>query len=153
MEASLRGRLESDLKQAMKDGDQVAKDAIRFTMAALKNAEIEKRGPLTPEESLALLQREAKRRADSIEQFRAGNRPDLVDREEAQLAVVNRYLPTAMDDEELRALVAEVIAEVGAAGPKDMGRVMPVAIERAAGRTDGRRLSGAVREALTARSS
>jgi uncharacterized protein YqeY len=152
MERSLRDQLESDLKQAMRADDRVAKDAIRFTMAALKNAEIERGGPLTSAESLSLLQRETKRRADSIEQFRAGNRPDLVEREEAQLAVVKRYLPAAMDDDQLKALVAEVIAEVGASGPKDMGRVMPIAIERAAGRADGRRLSTTVREALAARS-
>lgn len=150
MEGSLRQRLEADLKEALRSGDQIARDTIRFTMAALQNAEIEKRGPLTPEEEEALLKREAKRRADSIEQFRAGNRPDLVAREEAQLAFLRRYLPPELSDDELAALVATVIAEVGAIGPKDMGKVMPLLIERAGGRADGRRLSAAARAALSA---
>jgi uncharacterized protein YqeY len=149
MDASLRQRLEEDLKTAIKTGDQTARDTLRFTLAAIKYAEIEKRGPLTPEDELALLQRETKRRADSIDQFRAGKREDLVANEEAQLAVLRRYLPAALSDEALATLVAEVIAETGAAGPKDMGRVMPVLMQRVAGRADGRRLSTAVRDALS----
>jgi uncharacterized protein YqeY len=152
METSLRQRLEDDLKTAMKTGDQTTRDTIRYTLAALKNAEIDKRGPLTAEEELALLQRETKRRADSIDQFRAGKREDLVAREEAQLRVLDRYLPAAMSDEAVASLVAAAIAETGATGPKDMGRVMPLVIERAAGQADGRRLSNAVRAALSARS-
>ncbi len=151
MDASLRQRLEDDLKVALKGGDQTARDTIRYTLAALKNAEIDKRGPLTDDEATALLQREAKRRADSIDQFRAAKRDDLVAREEAQLAVLRRYLPAALSDDELSSLVSQVIAEVGAAGTKDMARVMPVLMERAAGRADGRRLSAAIREALSAR--
>lgn len=148
MEGTLRDRLETDLKAALRAGDTIARDTIRFTLAALKNAEIEKGGPLTPAEELALLQREAKRRMESIEQFRAGNRQDLVEREEAQLAVLRRYLPAPLSDEELAKLVADVIAETGAQGIKDMGKVMPVAMERVAGRADGRRVSTVVREAL-----
>ena len=151
MPGSLREQLESDLKEALRSGDQVARDTIRFTLAALRNAEIEKGGQLTREEELALLQREAKRRTDSIDQFRAGNRQDLVDREAAQLAVLRRYLPAELSDDELRALVDAVVAETGAAGPKDMGKVMPLLLERAGGRADGRRLSAAAREALTRR--
>lgn len=148
MEGTLRDRLESDLKAALRAGDTTARDTIRFTLAALKNAEIEKGGPLTPAEELALLQREAKRRMESIEQFRAGNRQDLVEREEAQLAVLRRYLPAQLSDEELAQLVAQAIAETGAQGIKDMGKVMPVVMERVAGRADGRRVSAVVREAL-----
>lgn len=149
MEGTLRDRLETDLKAALRAGDTIARDTIRFTLAALKNAEIEKGGPLTPAEELALLQREAKRRMESIEQFRAGNRQDLVEREEAQLAVLRRYLPAPLSDEELATLVADVIAETGAQGIKDMGKVMPVVMERVAGRADGRRVSAVVREALS----
>lgn len=148
MEKSLRQRLEDDLKTALKASDQVSKDTIRFTLSALKYAEVEKRAPLTDEEGIVLLQREAKRRVDSIDQFRTANRPDLVEREEVQLAVLNRYLPRPLSEEELTELVAEVIAESGASGPKDMGKVMPILIERAAGRADGKRLSGALRAAL-----
>jgi uncharacterized protein YqeY len=151
MEVTLRQRLEEDLKTAMKSGDQVGRETIRFTLAAIKNAEIDKRGPLTPDDEIALLQRETKRRAESIDQFRAGKREDLVANEEAQLAILQRYLPPAMTDEELATLVASVIAEVGAAGPKDMGRVMPVLLPRVAGRADGKRVSTAVRDALASK--
>jgi uncharacterized protein len=150
MEPSLRQRLEDDLKTAMKAGDQVARETIRFTLASIKNAEIEKRGPLSPEDELALLQRETKRRADSIDMFRTGKRDDLVATEEAQLAILQRYLPAAMTDDDLSSLVAEVVAETGASGPKDMARVMPVLLKRVEGRADGRRVSAAVRDALAA---
>ena len=150
MDEPLRQRLETDLKVALKGGDLTARDTIRFTLAALKNAEIDKGGALSENDATALLQREAKRRVDSIDQFRAARREDLVTREEEQLQVLRRYLPAALSDEELSALVAEVIEEVDAAGPKDMARVMPVLMERAGGRADGRRLSTAVREALAA---
>ncbi|GIW03537.1 MAG: aspartyl-tRNA amidotransferase subunit B [Thermomicrobiales bacterium] len=149
MEGTLRDRLESDLKAALRAGDTTARDTIRFTLAALKNAEIEKGGPLTPAEELALLQREAKRRLESIEQFRAGKRQDLVEREEAQLAVLRRYLPAPLSDEELSRLVAQAIADTGAQSVKDMGKVMPVVMERVAGRAEGRRVSAVVREALS----
>lgn len=149
MDAPLRERLEADLKTAMKAGDQTARDTIRYTLAGLKNAEIDKGGLLSSDEAIALLQREAKRRADSIDQFRAAGRVDLVEREEAQLAILKRYQPAAMSDDELEAIVRTVIAEVGAQGPKEMGRVMPAAIQRVAGRADGRRLSAAVRDALS----
>jgi len=148
MEGTLRQQLEADLKEAMRAGDSTARDTIRYTLAALKNAEIEKGGPLNRSEEIALLQREAKRRTDSIEQFRAGNRQDLVERESAQLSVLQRSLPQPLSDEELAALVRQVIAETGASSPKDMGKVMPVAMERVAGRADGKRVSTAVREAL-----
>jgi uncharacterized protein YqeY len=103
---------------------------------------------LSEEEDLTLLRQQAKRRADAIAQFKSGNRPDLVEREEAQLRILEEYLPAAMSDDELKTLVAQAIGDVGAAEQKDMGKVMPIVIERAAGRADGRRLSTAVREEL-----
>jgi uncharacterized protein YqeY len=152
MEPALRQRLEADLKTAMKSGDQTARDTIRFTLAAVTNAEIDKRGPLDDAEATSLLQREVKRRGDSIEQFRAAKRADLVEREESQLQILQRYLPAAMTDDELESTVSTIIAELGASTPRDMGRVMPIAIERTAGKVDGRRLSTAVKNALTPKS-
>jgi uncharacterized protein YqeY len=152
MEPTLRQRLEADVKSAMKSGDQTARDTIRFTLAALTNAEIDKRSALNEDEATSLLEREVKRRVDSIEQFRAANRADLVDREESQLRILQRYLPAAMTDDELTATIDAIIAELGASTPKDMGRVMPVAIERTAGKVDGRRLSTAVKNALAPKS-
>lgn len=153
MEQTLRQRLEADLKTAMKSGDQTARDTIRFTLAALTYAEIDKREALNDDEASTLLQREVKRRVDSIDQFRTAKRDDLVDREETQLRVLQRYLPAAMTDEELNDAVNAIIAELGATSPKDMGRVMPIAIERISGKADGRRLSSAVKNALASKAS
>lgn len=148
MTESLRTRLEASLKQAMLSGDATARDTIRYTLSALKNAEIDNRGPLTPQEELALLQREAKRRVDSIDQFRQAGRQDLVDREEAQLAILTSYLPAQLSEEELRAMVQAAISETGASSIKELGKVMPILVERAAGRADGKRLSEALRAEL-----
>lgn len=132
----------------MKAGDVTARETIRFTLAALQNAGIDKRGSLSPKEELDILQTQRKRRLDAIDQFRAAGRTDLVERETAQLDVLKRYLPIELSDDEVRALVASVVAEVGATGPREMGKVMPVAVQRAAGAVDGKRLSDAVRSAL-----
>jgi len=148
MAESLRLRLETDLKTAMRAGDITSRDTIRFILAALKNAEIDKRGALEQKEEIALLQRQAKRQTESIEQFRAGNRDDLAEREEAQLAILKGYLPAELSDAEVEALARNVVAEVGASSVKDLGRVMPVLVQRAAGRADGRRLSAAAKTAL-----
>lgn len=148
---TLNERLSDDLKEAMRSGDAVSRDTIRFLRAGVKNAEIDKRRPLTSDEEIAFLQGQAKRMVESIEQYRAGNRVDLAEREEAQLAVLRRYLPEPLTDAELKALVDEAIAETHAASAKDLGKVMPVAIAKAQGRADGKRLSGAVREALAAK--
>ena len=149
-DARLRARLESDLRDAMRAGDHQTRDIVRFVLAAIKNAEIDHGGALTPTDEQVVLRRLSKQLADAVEQYRAGKRDDLAQREEAQLAVVQRYLPAALSDEELSALVASVVTELGANGPKDMARVMPVLMERAGDRADGRRLSAAVRGALSA---
>jgi uncharacterized protein YqeY len=128
--------------------DEVRRDTIRFVLSNLKNAEIEERGPLTAEQDLALLNRVSKRLIEAIDQYEAANRTDLADKEKAQLEIVKGYLPTEFSDQELTDLVAEVVAEVGATTPKDMGKVMPVLLPRVAGRADGKRVSTAVRAAL-----
>jgi uncharacterized protein YqeY len=148
MADSIKSRMEADLKQAMKAGDVTARETLRFTLAALKNAEIDKRSPLSDSEEMDVLKNQAKRRADSIDQYRAANRSDLVDRETAQLEVLKRYLPTEMSDDELNALVRDAVAQVGATSPKEMGKVMPVVLKAAGDRASGRRVSDAVRQAL-----
>lgn len=147
---TIRQRLEADMKSAMRGGDTQTRDTARYILSSLKNAEIERRGPLPQGEEEAVLRRVAKQLGDAVEQYRAGGRADLADREEAQLAILRRYLPTEMTDEELTSLINEAMREVGAAGPNDMGKVMPLLVERAAGLVDGRRLSAATRAALTA---
>lgn len=146
---TLREQLESALKIAMKERDATSRDTIRYTLSALKNAEIDQSGPLSDGEGLALLQREAKRRQDSIDQFRDAGRDDLVEREESQLAVLQQFLPAAMSQDDIDALVREVISETGAEGPAGLGKVMPIAIERAGGRADGKQLSESARRQLT----
>jgi uncharacterized protein YqeY len=148
-ESTIRERIEDDLKSAMRAGDTATRDALRYILSAVKNAEIDARGTAKAADPESALRRLGKQLADAIDQFKAGGREDLADREAAQLLVLKRYLPAELSDEELNALVAEAVGETGATGPKDMGRVMPVAIARVAGRADGRRISAAVKAALT----
>ncbi len=148
--ATLQDRLQGDLRDAMRSRDVVARESIRFLLSAYHNAEIEKRSVLTGEEQLALLQRQVKQRVESIEQFEAAGRSDLVDRERAQLTVIERYLPAQLSDEELERLVEDAVTASGATGAKEMGKVMPILLPRVAGRADGRRVSTAVRARLTA---
>lgn len=147
-DATLRSRLEADVRTAMKSGDVLLRDTLRFILAALKYAELDKREALTPAEEQSFLLKQGKRMQESIEQFSAANRQDLVDHEAAQLAIVKRYLPAELTDDELAALVAEAIAETGAEGPKDLGKVMKALTPMANGRADGKRLSAAARAAL-----
>lgn len=149
MAESVRERLQNDMKDAMRARDQVALDTIRFVLAAIKNAEIDNRGPLSAEDEMQVLNRMVKRMLESIEQFEAAKRDDLAEREKTQLAIVKRYLPEELSDADLAALVAEVVAELGASGPKDMGKVMPALLPKIAGRADGKRVSAAVKAALT----
>jgi uncharacterized protein YqeY len=147
-ETPIRERLETDLKSAMRAGDATTRDAVRYILSAVKNAEIDARGTGSAADPEAALRRLGKQLQDAIDQYQAAGRVDLAERETAQLAVLKRYLPAELSDDELEALVAKAIAQTGAAGPRDMGRVMPIAIEQAAGRADGRRISAAVKAAL-----
>jgi uncharacterized protein YqeY len=128
--------------------DEVTRDTIRYVLSALKNEEIENRGPLNPDQEITLLNRVNKRLVEAIEQYDAAGRTDLASHERAQQEVVKRYLPAELSDDELSNLVAAAVAETGAAGPKDMGKVMQVLLPRVAGAADGKRVSAAVKTAL-----
>lgn len=145
---SLREQLTADMKTAMKSRDTETRDLIRYVLSAIKNAEIEQKGELSEEEELKVIRAQVKQRQDSIEQFRSGGRDDLAEKEESQVRILERYLPQQMSDEELDAFVKQGIADAGAEGPKDMGKVMGALTKKADGRVDGRRLSTAVRNAL-----
>lgn len=145
---SIRQQMEADMKTAMKERDNERRDALRYVISAFKYAEIDAKGELTPEDELRLVRQQVKQRQDSIEQFRAGDREDLAEKEEAQLKILEHYLPQQMSDEELSTFVSNGIAEAGAEGPKDMGKVMGLLNKQADNRVDGRRLSTAVKEAL-----
>lgn len=144
-----RQRLEEDLKSAMRAGDTTTRDAIRYLLSAVKNAEIDARGTGAAADPDAALRKVAKQLSDAIDQYRAAGRDDLADHESAQLDVLKRYLPQEMSDEDLRAAVAAAIAETGATGPREMGKVMPAALAKTSGRADGRRVSAAVKDALS----
>lgn len=145
---SLKDKISDDLKQALKEGDDVRKRTLRLLLAAVHNAEIEKGGPLDDSGALAVIAKQAKQRRESAEEFRKGGRQDLVEREEAEAAVLQAYLPSAMSREEIAAAARKVIAEVGAQGPRDVGKVMPVLVKQLAGRAEGSEISAVVRELL-----
>jgi uncharacterized protein YqeY len=145
---SLKEQLAEDLKEAIRQRDEARKTAIRMLTWAIKNAEVEKGRPLEDHEVLSLVQKEIRRRLESIEQFRKGNRPDLVEKEEAELKVLQAYLPPPMTREEVAEVARQVMAEVGARSPRDKGKVMPILIHRLAGRADGRLINEVVSELL-----
>jgi uncharacterized protein YqeY len=146
---SLKERLADDLKEAIRSRDEARKTAIRMVTWAVKNQEVAQGRPLDDLGIIAIIQREIRRRRESIEEFRKGNRPDLVAKEEAELAVLESYLPPAMSREEVAEAARAVIAELGARGPADKGKVMPVLIQRLAGRAEGRLINEVVTELLS----
>ena len=149
---SLLETINNDLKTAMKTGDDAAKRALRGVKAAITRAEKEKGNqPLSDEEIIVVLRKQAKQRQDSIEAYRSAGREDLVAEEEAELKVIERYLPRLMDEEEIRAAARQVIDEVGATGPRDMGKVMGRLMSQLKGRADGRLVNQVVRELLAQR--
>ncbi|MFC1972052.1 GatB/YqeY domain-containing protein [Chloroflexota bacterium] len=148
MEAILKAKLTDDLKQAMKAGETVTRSVIRLVMSAIKNAEIARQSDLADPDILGIIAKEVKQRQESIEAFKQGNRPDLVAQEEAEMAVLEKYLPQQMTRDEIIAEVKRVIAEVGAQGPGDKGKVMSKIIPQLKGRADGREINDIVTELL-----
>ncbi len=151
--ATIAQQVEADLKDAMRAGDSARRDALRLLRAALKNAEIERRGSehaaMDDSDVRAVIQRQIKQRRDSVEQFRNGKREDLAAKEEAEIAIFQSYLPQAMDDAAMRAAAVAVIGETGAHGPKDMGKVMPALLARVGDSADRSALAGIVRQLLS----
>lgn len=147
-EADLKQKLTDDLKQAMKSGNKTRRSIIRLLMAAISNAEIARRGALDNADILGIIAKEARQHQESIEAFKKGNRQDLVTQEEAELAVLQEYLPRQMTREEVVEAARRVIAEVGAHGPADKGKVMPKLIAQLKGMADGREINAAVTELL-----
>ena len=146
---SLLDTLNQDLKTAMKRGDDAAKRALRGVKAAITRAEKEKGNrPLTDDEILAVLRKQAKQRQDSIAAYRQAGREDLVAEEEAELKVIEAYLPQLMSEEEIRAVAQQVIEQVGATSPRDMGKVMKPLMAQLKGKADGRLVNQIVRELL-----
>jgi uncharacterized protein YqeY len=145
----LRAQLMNDMKTAMKEKDAVKLETIRFLQSAVKNREIELRpNPISDEEVVSVVKKMIKQRKESIEQFQAAGRQDLVDKETNELKYLEVYLPAQMDKAQIEALVAKVITEIGASGVKDMGKVMKEVLARSAGKADGKVVSEAVKAKL-----
>ena len=145
---SLIGTLEGELEQAMKERDAERRDALRLILSSLRSAEKELQRPLHDEEELQVLQRERKRRLEAAEAFRAAGREEQAASEEAELDVLEEFMPEPLSDDELEEIVDDAIAENGATSLRDLGRVMADVMPQIAGRADGSAVSQLVREKL-----
>jgi uncharacterized protein YqeY len=145
---ALREKLDEDLKSAMRAKDSQRMNTVRALKSAIKYREIELMKPLDDAGILGVMATEIKRRRDSVEQYRAANRADLADKEEAEIKILQEFLPQQLTREEVEAKVAEVVARVGAQGPKDMGAVMKALLPEVQGRADGKVVSELVKRRL-----
>jgi uncharacterized protein YqeY len=148
VETSLKDKLNNDLKQALKSGDTTKRNVIRLVLAAVNNAEIAKQAKLTDSDILGVFQKEVRQRQESITAFKQGNRPDLVAIEEAEMAVLQTYLPQQASRDEILAAAKRIVEETGARGPADKGKVMPKLIAEFKGKADGRDINAVVSELL-----
>jgi len=144
----LKERLSQELGPSLKAGEKIKVATIRMILSEIKNAEIAKRGDLDDDELLSVLGREAKRRKEAIEEFKKGNRQDLVDRETEELKIIEDYLPEQLSEDELRGIINDTIDEVGASSPGDLGKVMGRVMPKLKGRADGKLVNSMVRETL-----
>ena len=145
----LQEKLMADLKKAMKGGDKTRLEVIRMVRARIKNAEIAKQKSLDDSDVLDVIAKEAKQRRESIAEFKKADRQDLLDKEEAELAILLKYLPQQMSREEVLAAARRVIEEVGARGPGDKGKVMQNLIPQLKGKAEGRDINEVVTELLS----
>ena len=145
---SLKNQLNDSMKDAMRSGDEVRKRTVRMALAAIKQVEVDKRLELDDAAVMSLLQKEIKNRRESLEEAKKANRSDLIEANEAEIKVLEAFLPKAMPVEELRALVQAAITETGASSPADMGKVMKMVMAKVAGRAPNDRVSATVRELL-----
>lgn len=146
----LREQLTNDMKTAMREKNQLRLDSIRFLQAAIKNREIEVRPEaITDEEVLSVVKKMVKQRKESIEQYKTANRQDLVDKEAAELVIIEAYLPAQMSKEDVEKIVLATIAELKASSIKDMGAVMKAVTAKTAGSADNKQVSEIIRAKLT----
>ena len=147
---SLKERLTEDMKQALKEKEvgKLRLSVIRMVRANIKNVEIDRKQELSEDEVLDVLAKEVKMRRDSIEEFKKGDRPDLVETLEREIVILMNYLPEQLSETEVRTLVASAVAESHAVSPKEMGKVMAVANKEMAGKADGKAISEAIKAIL-----
>jgi len=145
----MKAQLQQDLKTAMRQSDEVSKRTLRLVLAAIKNAEVEAQAELSETDVLGIIQKEAKRRQETLDELAQVDRPDLVAAEEAELEVLQSYLPKQLGRDEIVQIAQQVIAQVGATSPKQMGQVMQALMPEMKGRADGKLVSQVVRELLS----
>jgi len=148
VESAIKQKLNDDLKKAIKDRDKLKCSTIRLLTAAIHNAEIAKRTPLEEADLLGIIAKEVRQHKESIEAFKQGDRQDLVAKEEAELAILQEYLPEQISREEIVAAALKVIDEVGAQGMQDKGKVMSQLMPRLKGKADGKEINSVVTELL-----
>ena len=144
----LKDKLLEDLKNSMKEKNVVRKNVIQMVRAAILQVEKDKKIELSDEEIINIMAKEAKKRKDSLEDYKKGNRPDLVEQIEQEINIIEEYLPKQLTKEEIAQIVKEVISEVGATSIKDMGKVMKLAKEKIGAASDGKTINEVVREML-----
>jgi uncharacterized protein len=147
-EAPLQIKITEDIKQAMKAGDTVTRDTLRMLLSSVKNAANAKLAPLDESEVVAVVAKDVKRHLESIDAFKKGNRPDLVAKEEAEMAILQKYMPAQIGRDEIVKVVKEVIAAVGAKGPGDKGKVMQQVMPRLKGKAEGKDINDVVTQLL-----
>jgi len=145
---NIKTQLNDSMKDAMKSGDEVRKRTVRMVLAAVKQAEVDKRVELDDTAVIALIQKEVKNRRESLEEAKKASRADLIEANEAEIQVLEAFLPKAMPEEELKAIVQAAITETGASAMADMGKVMKIVMGKVAGRAPNDKISAAVRELL-----
>jgi uncharacterized protein YqeY len=145
---TIKTQLNESMRDAMKSGDEVRKRTVRMALAAVKQVEVDKRVELDDTAVTGILQKEVKNRCEALEEAKKANRADLIEANEAEIRVLEAFLPQAMPAEELREIVQAAIAETGASTPADMGKVMKIVMPKVAGRAPNDMISAAVRELL-----
>lgn len=144
-------KLQEDLKQAQLSREETRVSTLRLLISEIRNTQIAKGGDLSDQDILPVIQKEAKKRRESIESFKKGDREDLAQKEEAEFEILQAYLPQQLSNEELTKVIEEVINEMGANSPQDMGRVMSSVMNKVSGRADGGLVSSLVKEKLSAK--
>ena len=145
---TLKDRLTNDLKEAMKNKEQVRKSVVTLIRAGIKQCEVDTRQELTDEDIISLISKQLKQRKDALADFEKANRADLIKQTNQEIAILENYLPEQLDDVELKEIITKVVEEVGATSMKDMGKVMAKTISLVQGRADGKRINAMVKQIL-----
>lgn len=145
---TLKDRLTNDLKEAMKNKEQVRKSVVTLIRAGIKQCEVDTRQELTDEDIISLISKQLKQRKDALVDFEKSNRTDLIEQTNQEIAILENYLPEQLDDVELKEIITKVVEEVGATSMKDMGKVMAKTISLVQGRADGKRINAMVKQIL-----